>query len=113
MGVITRIRRCFQGQVKILSLQRSVFILSTCCFLLSPTAEEQLSKRCPCGNCNLVDHYCPQDVSGDHDESIRKEGCVLLSSWLPYETEIIGSCKDLISRHCGIVEFTYSSLQVS
>lgn len=86
--------------------------LSICCFLLSPTAEEQLSKRCPCGNCSLVDQDCTQNASGDHDETIRKEGCVLLSSWLPYETEIIGSCKD-ISRQCGIVEFSYSSLKVS
>ena len=89
-----------------------MFILSTSCFILSPTAEEQLSKRCPCGNCNLVDQDCPEDASGDHDESIQKESCVLLSSWLPCETEIIGSCKD-ISRHCGIEEFTYSSLKVS
>ena len=45
-------------------------------------------------------------------ETTHREGCVLLSSWLPEEIGDPGSFKDSGSRYDGM-EFTYSSLKAS
>ncbi|KAJ7362151.1 hypothetical protein OS493_013242 [Desmophyllum pertusum] len=75
-------------------------------------AQEQLTKCCPCGNCGAFDRDHPRDTSASVREG-RKEGCVLLSRWLPDEIEHYSSvelCEGLNQQY-GTVDFTYSSVK--
>jgi len=86
--------------------------------LLFLPEEEQLSTHCPCGNCGAFDWDLSRDApdvqeaSSDQDDNTTKEGCVLLSSWLPDEMKEIESRKD-INRRYDTMDFTYSSFKVS
>lgn len=84
-------------------------------------AEEQLSKRCPCGNCNAFDRVpsrdvtCIRDTSNIRDEGSSREGCILLSSWMPDDIEVNlrdELCENLIWRYDS-VDFSYKSPKVS
>ncbi|KAJ7362077.1 hypothetical protein OS493_013167 [Desmophyllum pertusum] len=73
--------------------------------------QEQLTKCCPCGNCGTFDRDHPRDTSSVREG--RREGCVLLSRWLPDEFEHYSSvelCEGLDQQY-GTVDFTYSSVK--
>ena len=84
-------------------------------------AEGQLSKRCPGGNCDAFDRapsrnvMCIRESSNVRDEGSSREGCILLSSWIPDDNEV--NLRDELYENLrwryDSVDFTYTSLKVS
>ena len=84
-------------------------------------AEEQLSKRCPCGNCDAFDRVpsrdvtCIRDSSNIRDQGSSRERCILLSSWMPDDIEVNlrdELCENLIWKYDS-GDFSYKSPKVS
>ena len=79
-----------------------------------PLAEEQLLAFCPCGNCVAFDQDIQsQDPCSVREQSYSREGCVLLSNWLPAGIEERALAESAESaQQWNDTDFTYGSVKV-